>query len=116
MIKTNHGHILAISSLVGIEAVANTAPYSASKFAVRGLMEGLFKELNCNPENRVKLTTIYPYMVGTTLLKTPSIRFPNLFPITSPRYVAKLAVRAQRLGIIESGAPPQYVFIASLLK
>jgi len=36
MIKRNHGHIVALSSIAGIVGFSNLVPYSATKYAVRG--------------------------------------------------------------------------------
>lgn len=116
MREINHGHIVAISSLCGVEAPLNLVPYSASKYGVCGLMCGLLKELNCNTDNQIKLTTIHPYMVGTSLLKTPNIRFPNRFSILNPKNVAKVAIRAQRLDIVEAGVPHHLLIVACLLR
>ncbi|XP_059616298.1 short-chain dehydrogenase/reductase family 16C member 6-like isoform X3 [Phlebotomus argentipes] len=45
MIEKNRGHLVSISSVVGLIGAANLVPYCASKFAVRGMMEALFEEL-----------------------------------------------------------------------
>lgn len=36
MIKNNHGHIVALSSIAGMVGFPNLVPYCATKFAVRG--------------------------------------------------------------------------------
>lgn len=41
MIKKNHGHIVAVSSLTGLVGLPNLVPYCASKFAVRGSYNNL---------------------------------------------------------------------------
>lgn len=45
MIENDRGHIVAISSVGGIIGTRNIVPYCASKFAVRGFMEGISSEL-----------------------------------------------------------------------
>lgn len=49
MKQQNRGHIVALSSMAGMIGLPNLVPYSASKFAVRGLMEGLSNELREGP-------------------------------------------------------------------
>lgn len=45
MMERNVGHIVAMCSMAGIVATKNLVPYASSKFAVRGLMEGLRNEV-----------------------------------------------------------------------
>lgn len=105
MLKNNRGHIVAVSSVAGYAGQLNLVPYSASKFAVRGAMEALQVELRTNPNNKIKLTTIYPYMVNTGLCKQPVIRFKSLLPIVTPESAAKHIIDAQRRDVIESSIP-----------
>ncbi|KAF5303531.1 hypothetical protein FQR65_LT08230 [Abscondita terminalis] len=105
MIENNHGHIVAISSHLGLLGYSNLVPYSASKFAVRGMMSGLYQELRFNPKNQIKLTTIFPYIVDTGLCKTHTIRFPGLFKEISPKMAASAIICAQRKEIVEECIP-----------
>ncbi|CAG9759363.1 unnamed protein product [Ceutorhynchus assimilis] len=105
MKKNNHGHIVALSSVAGIAGLPNLVPYCASKFAVRGLMESLMDELNWNPYNNVKLTSVCPYMVDTGLCKKPFVRFENALNLLEPKYVAAQIMHAQRTGILECTIP-----------
>lgn len=45
LLAKGRGHIVAISSVSGIVGLSNLVPYSATKFAVRGLMESLSEEI-----------------------------------------------------------------------
>lgn len=45
LLAKGRGHIVAISSVSGIVGLSNLVPYSATKFAVRGLMEALSEEI-----------------------------------------------------------------------
>jgi len=106
MIKNNHGHIVTISSCLGLFGIRNLVPYCASKFAVKGMTEALLMELRTDPKCSIKLTTIYPYGVNTGLAKKPIIRFPKLMGFLSPAYVAKTIVKAQRRNVEEASVPP----------
>lgn len=105
MKKNNHGHIVALSSIAGVAGIPNLVPYCASKFAVRGLMETLVDELNWNPHNCIKTTTVCPYMVNTGLCKKPYVRFEKALNLLEPTYVAQQIMLAQRTGVVECTIP-----------
>nr|CAD7401075.1 unnamed protein product [Timema poppensis] len=65
MIEMNKGHVVAISSAAAIAPVMNEVPYSASKSAVSGLLDGLLHELRQNSNNNIKITTVHPYYTCT---------------------------------------------------
>lgn len=49
MKKKNFGHIVAVCSACGVVGLPYAVPYSASKFAVRGMLqEGMFNLKICN--------------------------------------------------------------------
>ncbi|KAK6619626.1 hypothetical protein RUM43_012383 [Polyplax serrata] len=111
MIKNNHGHIVGISSIAGLLGSPHVAPYSASKFAVRGLMEGLSEEFRTRSTcNNIHFTTIFPYMTDTGLCKKPSIKFTNFMKMLSPSETARLIVRAQRRRYPEATAPEYLIY------
>jgi short-subunit dehydrogenase len=62
MKKQGAGHIINISSIGGRVAVPHLLPYSASKFALGGLSEGLNTELS---RHNIKVTTVYPGLMRT---------------------------------------------------
>ncbi|XP_018323119.1 short-chain dehydrogenase/reductase family 16C member 6-like [Agrilus planipennis] len=105
MMKNNEGHIVALSSCAGLFGIRNLAPYCASKFAVAGLMESLFEELHSNPNNRIQLTTLFPYMTNTGLCRKPKIKFENAMPMLVPSELAKEIMKAQRSDQFEVGVP-----------
>ncbi|KAJ8886351.1 hypothetical protein PR048_012562 [Dryococelus australis] len=75
MIKNNHGHVVALSSMAGVMGIPNLVPYCASKYAVRGLMEAVAEELGEEVRDiDVKFTTICPFIVDTGLCKKPRTR------------------------------------------
>ena len=97
MLQKNHGHIVAMSSVAGLNGAPNLTPYCSTKFAVRGLMDSLFHELRtANTNNNIKLTTVMPYVVTTGLAKNPSSRFMSILPYTSPQDAARLTIQAMR--------------------
>ncbi|MGB0431128.1 MAG: SDR family oxidoreductase, partial [Bacteroidia bacterium] len=51
------GHIINISSIAGIEAYQQVSVYSATKFAITGYSQALYKELR---DKGVKVTCIHP--------------------------------------------------------
>lgn len=64
--KVERGHIVNLSSLLGIVAMAGQSAYCTSKFAVRGLSESLWEELRATS---VGLTVVHPGSVATNIMK-----------------------------------------------
>jgi Predicted integral membrane protein len=62
MKKQGSGHIVNISSIGGKIAVPHLVPYSASKFALAGLSEGMGSEL---AKDNIRITTVYPGLMRT---------------------------------------------------
>jgi len=62
MKKMQEGHIINISSVAGSTGIETLSGYCATKFAVRGLSQALYKELR---EYGIKVTCIYPGSVQT---------------------------------------------------
>jgi short-subunit dehydrogenase len=56
MIENDKGHIVGICSVGGIIATRNIVPYCASKFAVRGSMEGISSELYATSNGKSKVS------------------------------------------------------------
>jgi len=112
MLERNFGNIVALSSCAGLFGLPNLVPYCGTKFAVRGIMQSLTEELRrINPQNNIKLTTIYPYMVDTGLCKKPRYRFPNLMKLVTPKDAAASIVNAQRTGLEEASIPRHFVYV-----
>ncbi|WP_310391639.1 SDR family NAD(P)-dependent oxidoreductase [Hymenobacter sp.] len=51
------GHIVNIASIAGLTGIENMAGYCATKFAVRGFSQSLFKEVR---NDGIKVTCLYP--------------------------------------------------------
>lgn len=60
--QNGRGHIINISSIAGLQAMAQTSAYCATKFAVRGFSHALYAELR---EFGVKVSCVYPGSVAT---------------------------------------------------
>ncbi|CAL4079381.1 unnamed protein product [Meganyctiphanes norvegica] len=96
-IASGHGHVVAVSSICGFMGTANLVPYCSSKFAIRGLMEGLVEEMRYGGRNtNIKFTTIHPFTIDTGLAQKPRIRFPVLNPITTPAHCAEAIIDGMR--------------------
>jgi NADP-dependent 3-hydroxy acid dehydrogenase YdfG len=65
MLEQGSGHIINISSVAGRKVVPGGAVYSASKFAIEALSEGLRQELS--PATGIRVTVIEPGVVATEL-------------------------------------------------
>lgn len=62
-----HGHIVNVSSIGGFVVQPTGAVYSATKFAVRAISEGLRKE-----SDKIRCTCVYPGVVESELAETIS--------------------------------------------
>lgn len=93
----NGANIVSMSSTAGMTGVTNVSVYSATKFAVRGLMESLvleFRELypNCG----LTITRVHPFVVNTGLAKKPATRFASMIPFTDADEAARIIIQAMR--------------------
>lgn len=64
MISRRRGHIVGISSITGYESSGHSICDSATKFGVRGLMDGLYDLSRLNNLN-VYVTTVFLPLVNT---------------------------------------------------
>jgi len=117
MLSLNRGHIVCISSVAGITGTPNLIPYCSSKFALKGLMDGLFLELRSQyPDSAVKTTTIHPFTVNTGLAQKPNSRFQSLIPFTSAESAAEQVISATRREYEYAFIPPQLHMAFALTK
>tara|TARA_Y100000815_G_scaffold250702_1_gene253664 strand:+ start:277 stop:1020 length:744 start_codon:yes stop_codon:yes gene_type:complete len=68
MKENKSGHIINVSSVAGRKVTPSSAVYSATKYAVRALSEGIRIEMG--PKYNVKVTSIEPGFVATELTNT----------------------------------------------
>jgi len=104
--KVERAHIVNLSSLFGIVAMAGQSAYSTTKFAVRGFSESLAEELRATS---VGLTVVHPGAVATNIMKRTRGDDPELLQrlvrwyernAMSPERVAVQIIRA-----VEKGTP-----------
>lgn len=115
MLKNNYGHIVAIASMSSFCGLPLVIPYSTSKYAVKGLMDSLQKELALYKNCQVKTTTIHPFFVDTQMVNQANAHFPSFISICKQDYVAKSIMNAQRREIIESTVPTYYQLLRWLM-
>ena len=60
MMKTNHGHIVAIASILGTDGVAWLTEYCSTKFAVNGFMQSLRREVALQGFDGIHCTIVEP--------------------------------------------------------
>ena len=65
MMEQKRGHVVNVSSIAGRKVYPGGAVYSASKYAVRALSEGMRQELG--PSHGIRVTCIEPGAVATEL-------------------------------------------------
>ena len=74
--SSSHSHIINIASVAGLLGNPNISGYNASKFAVRGFSEALFKELRYD---KIKVTCMYPGSTATDFFeKAGADTHPNM--------------------------------------
>ncbi|GAB0086124.1 short-chain dehydrogenase/reductase family 16C member 6 [Sergentomyia squamirostris] len=112
MIARGKGHVVSLSSMAGVVGLQNLVPYCGSKFAVRGFTEALYEEIRMQGLwEKIKFTTIYPYMVDTGLCKKPYMRFKNLMKLIRPEEAAAAIISAQRQELIEASIPKYLLYL-----
>ena len=68
MIKKNKGHIVNVSSTLGLFGAYKLTDYCTTKFAVNGFTEALRVELKTlNPDNKIEVSLVCPFHVKTKL-------------------------------------------------
>jgi short-subunit dehydrogenase len=90
MKKDGFGHIINIASTAALEGMAQVSGYCATKWAVKGLSESLFKEVR---DFGVKVTCVYPGSTKTDFFRNS----PGIQPhdhMLMPEDVALLMVQA----------------------
>lgn len=100
MRERGRGHVVNIASAAGRVGLPFAAVYSATKFAVIGLTEGIRLEME---GSGIDFSYVCPSLVDTELIagaKRP--RFP---PVASPEDVANAVVRALKTGKVELYVP-----------
>ncbi|NWI18073.1 RDHE2 dehydrogenase, partial [Crypturellus soui] len=94
MIACNHGHLVSMASATALASFYKQSDYSASKFAVVGLMEAIDYEMYQAGKNGIKTTIIYPSFVNTALVRGVRSYNQLFFPVYEAEYVASRIVDA----------------------
>ncbi len=68
MLEQNRGHLVSICSAAGLLPTRNLVAYSSTKHAVHGLYDALRDELRMKDNNKIKITTVYPFYCSTEML------------------------------------------------
>ncbi|XP_060567880.1 short-chain dehydrogenase/reductase 3-like [Ruditapes philippinarum] len=92
MIGRGQGHIVCISSLLGLLGLKGVCDYVTSKFATTGMMDSLMQELEEYPD--IHTTIVHPYQIDNDMFAGMQVRFPKLFPPLKEDYVTKATVQA----------------------
>lgn len=117
------GHILSVSSLLGVVALPHLGIYNASKWALEGLMETLSQEVGAMG---VKVTLIEPGAYSTDFSDASSMRFSQ--PIDAyeevrqqaaasftPEMFGDPAATAEAvLKVVDADAPPLRIFLGAV--
>ncbi|RXZ81740.1 SDR family oxidoreductase [Paenibacillaceae bacterium] len=85
------GHIINVSSVAGHEVSPTSAVYSATKFAVRAISEGLRKEES--PSSHIRSTIISPGITESELINT--VNSPEVQAMAS--HISSLAISPYRI-------------------
>jgi len=91
---TPGAHVLSMGSASGVYGVPDLATYSASKFFIRGLTEGLNIELE---RHGIVVTDLMPLYVDTPMVQSQTYRAGSLETFgarLTPREIAELAWKA----------------------
>ncbi|CEG58558.1 SDR family oxidoreductase [Legionella fallonii] len=116
MLQRNSGHIVVISSMLGLYGMQTRSAYSASKHALRGYFESLRNELF---KTKLGITLVYPGYVNTHIthnaLLADGTTFGQLDTVhahgISPEHCAQKIVQAIRQGkavVVISGVKERF--------
>ena len=94
MIERRSGHVVTISSVMGMIASSGLTDYCASKFAALGFAHCLRMELYKLTGGAVGSSVICPYAISTGMFAGIDVKFQWLFPILKPTGVAEEVLQA----------------------
>jgi NADP-dependent 3-hydroxy acid dehydrogenase YdfG len=90
MKKSHYGHIINIASTAALEGMPMVSAYCATKWAVKGLSESLFREVR---DFQIKVTCVYPGSTKTDFFRnSPGIK-PHDYMLM-PEDVALMMIQA----------------------
>ena len=92
MAARGSGHLLFVSSLSGKTATAGTSVYSATKFGLRGLGQGLREDLR---PSGVGVSVVFPgFVSGAGMFADAEVELPRGVGTSTPEQVAEAIVTA----------------------
>uniref|UniRef100_A0A8D1WBF0 Short-chain dehydrogenase/reductase family 16C member 6 n=1 Tax=Sus scrofa TaxID=9823 RepID=A0A8D1WBF0_PIG len=119
MLKSNHGHLVCITSIAGLFGVSGLSHYSASKFAAFGLAESLNLELSLQQKSKIKTTIVCPYFINTGMFDGCTIKYPFLWPMLEQEYVQIYLIMPQCFCVLllfkQTLAPKMMIALAEYL-
>ena len=109
MLAQGSGHVITISSVAGLSVGPGSAVYSATKFAVRAISEGLRQEC----VGKVRVTSICPGLVTSEL--TESITVPAFKERAQKLYEGAISADAIADAVIYAISQPEQVAINEIV-
>lgn len=106
MMQANHGHIVSISSMLGLMGLPGAADYSASKHGTTAFMRCLALELAADGYSNVHTTCVHPYLInnemfaGVTTRSSRTVWPINLMPCFIP---SAMLFTVLNIGLILTG-------------
>ncbi|XP_046572927.1 short-chain dehydrogenase/reductase 3-like [Haliotis rubra] len=95
MIDNNKGHIVSISSVLGLMGLSGAGDYVSAKFASTGMAEALIDELRVLNKTGVKVTSVHPYHIDNTMFDGLESRLSRwMIPPLTEDYVADKTIHA----------------------
>lgn len=117
MIKMDRGSIIFMCGLPGHAGAPYMIPYSASKFAIRGLHEALYIELRqTHPGNKLHLMLVSPFIVETGMVKRPRIRFPSILGTVDTASAAKSIISSMRRRAAIVFIPDIFYYLSNFIR
>ncbi|XP_001688515.2 uncharacterized oxidoreductase YoxD isoform X1 [Anopheles gambiae] len=113
MKQRQRGYILAVSSILGCLPMPRTVSYVATKFAIRGMMQALQRELTMDGfGEKIVATTLFPTFIATRkelmdLLSELSLD--EKLAILTPENVADSAIEGMLRGQVDVYAAPFFI-------
>ncbi|XP_050053544.1 17-beta-hydroxysteroid dehydrogenase 13-like [Aphis gossypii] len=113
MLERNSGHIVTISSITSLKGMPSVFAYSATKFALNGMMESLTNELKLIKSD-VITTTVCPYFIANCPDKSKAriLRLPELPVEDACALIIEGILRNERVFTI----PDYYFYSVPLVK
>ena len=111
------GSVVSMCGVAGYGGFPNMLPFVASKFAVRGLMEGLYLELRVRrPDHRLHLMTVAPFVVNTGMVQGSVITVPGLVNIVGVEEAAAAIIDNMLREEVVVFIPGIYYYIMNFLR